>query len=214
MKTSLKFLGFIALVAMCLPAHAQVVVAPNSCTPGMLCIKFTPDTASQTAVIGKARHLQYWIVTFDNGQPNPVTLSYEDVMGLAPVNLIPLSDAKNQVTAKISRSFWGNLLHYGPIVAETGGVVLLAIKGANVSSGISNKAATIVTVTGGAVQGVEAIATQNVANAATLYNQVTYPITLGPAGSLSPAYSATDHEFSSGYSKKATAHWVNLARAK
>lgn len=173
--------------------------------PAQITIKLTPDTQTQTAAIGKSHGLQYWVLTMGNGGPAPRLLFREQIILAAPVNLIPIGDAQSILAAKIARTFWGNVLHYGTIGAETAAIGLSIARGftpvnPNVILGISIGAS--------AVAGAQQLAQQNLPSAAALLNQLTFPITLGAAGSATAF--ATDHEFSTGWVKGQQAVLVTI----
>jgi len=186
----LKLLAF----ALCLPLQAQIVV------------KLTPDTASQTAVIGRTHHLQYWVLTIANTGPDSRTLALEQIILASPVNLVPLGDARNIITAKIARSTWGEVLHVSGYVIM-GSSLALAILSRS-SPSIGTNTLLNVSLAGSVATAADQIASANLPNGSTLMNQLSYPITLGPAGS-SNAY-AVDHEFSIGWWKDAAAQVVTI----
>jgi len=165
--------------------------------PAQIVIKLTPDTQSQTAVIGKAHGLQYWVLTEANIGPAPRTLNLEQIIIASPVNLIPLVDAKNVIGARIARGFWGSLLHYGGIGAEVATAGLAIARG--FTTAVPQNLILGLGIGGSLSAGVQQIAANNQVSAAALLNQLSYPLQFGAEGSATAF--ATDHEFSSGWQK-------------
>lgn len=177
----------------------SILCAATSLASAQVTIKFTPDTASQAAVIGRAHGLQYYVLTmYNSGTAAHAPLSLEQIIIASPVNLVPLSDAKNIIGAKIARSFWGNVLHYGTYTVEAAGLGVALWKLADPS--VSANAVLGLSIASSLGIGAQQIAQQNLPSAAALYNQINYPLTLGPSGS--PTAMATDHEFAIWAGKK------------